>query len=636
LLELLPPPPLDDWSQALDVELQLVAFDPDSADTLASEWAGKLDGLYLLPLWQLDEAAQRKLLDELSSQKLATFSHLGMDLVERGALAGLYAQSELERVAKRVAIDVSRALDGEDVAAFETQLLAARPRLTLNLATARKLELRTSWELLDQAELMHQDPPAYDGSISLAQAMQEVLASPVLAASRMEVELRRADVDALEGRLWPSIELGLNARVIDADRATNLANEPEFKGTVYAELEQLIYSDRVWTGLEQKEELVAIEDAGLLEEQLDWRLKAATVYLNVLQARGLVEIRREALRRSRSNLELARLRVEAGSANEADVYRWEIMLLQSQQELREAKALEQQARIGLNLLLGRPAEAFYDIEELGLEAPEMITSLPGFLERLGTPQDFELFRDYLVEQALGQAPELRKLDAAVAIKEAETARLSRSYWLPELGLQAGVSAHFLRAGEGSEPLELDITLPPPLDTMIPGDLVPDDLFPQPDAFEWFVGFGASWALWEGGAREQAFDQTELELMQLQSQRAALHLKLEQEVRAALIDAGASYPKIASTQEALVSAHAALELVTDAYRRGAVTVAELVDAQNAASTVESAAAIAVYAFLIDVLEVERAMGRFSIDLDVLQKQAWLEQMNQYFDAREATP
>ena len=54
-----------------------------------------------------------------------------------------------------------------------------------------------------------------------------------------------------------------------------------------------------------------------------------------------------------------------------------------------------------------------------------------------------------------------------------------------------------------------------------------------------------------------------------------------------------------------------EIVTDAYRRGAVTIIRLVDAQTQALQTQLAAANATYDFMADFVSVERAAGRFSI-------------------------
>ena len=62
-------------------------------------------------------------------------------------------------------------------------------------------------------------------------------------------------------------------------------------------------------------------------------------------------------------------------------------------------------------------------------------------------------------------------------------------------------------------------------------------------------------------------------------------------------------------EAARAARNNLDLVTDSYSRGVVSIIDLLDAQNASLIADEAASNAVYDFLIDFIEVERAVGRF---------------------------
>ncbi|HMB70160.1 MAG TPA: TolC family protein, partial [bacterium] len=97
------------------------------------------------------------------------------------------------------------------------------------------------------------------------------------------------------------------------------------------------------------------------------------------------------------------------------------------------------------------------------------------------------------------------------------------------------------------------------------------------------------------------------LRELRLRRAALEDRIEQRLRSAMHRAGASYAAIDLTQEAADAAGRNLELVTDAYSEGVVSILELIDAQNAALVSDQRAANAVYDFLIDYVEVERAAG-----------------------------
>ena len=80
-------------------------------------------------------------------------------------------------------------------------------------------------------------------------------------------------------------------------------------------------------------------------------------------------------------------------------------------------------------------------------------------------------------------------------------------------------------------------------------------------------------------------------------------------------AGASRAAVRLRGDAATAAGQNLELVTDAYRRGAVNIITLIDAQNQTLVTQLAASNALYDFLIDYLSVERAAAAFGFRMTV---------------------
>ena len=111
---------------------------------------------------------------------------------------------------------------------------------------------------------------------------------------------------------------------------------------------------------------------------------------------------------------------------------------------------------------------------------------------------------------------------------------------------------------------------------------------------------------------------------------------EQRIRSALHRAGASYAGIQLARAAAAASRRSLELVTDSYSVGAVSIIELLDAQNAAVLSREAEANAVYEFLIDMLEVERSMGRFYFDVAPAEIDGLFERVDLVFRERGREP
>jgi outer membrane protein TolC len=67
-------------------------------------------------------------------------------------------------------------------------------------------------------------------------------------------------------------------------------------------------------------------------------------------------------------------------------------------------------------------------------------------------------------------------------------------------------------------------------------------------------------------------------------------------------------------------------VTDAYGRGAVSITDLIDAQDTALSAGLAAADAKYGFLSDFVAVLRAMSEFELLLDPASRERWIQEVN----------
>ena len=107
--------------------------------------------------------------------------------------------------------------------------------------------------------------------------------------------------------------------------------------------------------------------------------------------------------------------------------------------------------------------------------------------------------------------------------------------------------------------------------------------------------------------------------------------IELRIRAVLYRITSTFPSIELAQEAAAAAGKNLELVTASYSRGVVSVIDLIDAQNAALVSEAAAANAVYDFLLDLMELQRATNAFDFFRSEAGREAWFERLEAYFTA-----
>ncbi len=305
---------------------------------------------------------------------------------------------------------------------------------------------------------------------------------------------------------------------------------------------------------------------------------------------------------SRTNLELARDRQQIGVANPAEVYRWESQLATSRQALLKAQAQLQQSQDALNRLLRRPLKEPFITSPATLEDPRLVVSRKELFDYVSSDRTFELMGDFMVIEGLSASPELASLEALLSATQRELKVNQRAYWSPTVTLQSEVT-HILD------------------EQRLAGLSAEDDT-------DWSVGVNVSLPLFEGGARSARISGSRLTLSQLFTQRDATKARIEQRIRAALHDIGASYPSIQLSRDAARAAKKNLDLVTDAYSRGVVSILDLLDAQNAALIAEEAATNAVFDFIIDLMSLQRGLGGFDFFLDEQGLDGWLKRLSDY--------
>lgn len=559
-------------------------------DSVEDVWAGlpeDAEAVYVFPLLQLPPGDFDLLVRGLIERKLPSFSYLGENEVRRGIEAGLNPDM-FPRLSRRIALNVQRILLGDEPGSIPTAFSAGE-RLILNTATARAIGKYPDWGVITEAVLVGEEPEPIERHETLTSVMEEAMAVNLdLAASIHTVNAGEAQVGKARSNLLPQVELSALGLGIDEDRAA-LGNPPERSLSGTAELRQVLFSDPAFAGLSIEKHLQDARKADRENLRLDVVQTAASGYLEVLRAKTLERIQKENLGLSRTNLELARVREAIGQSGASDVYRWESQIATNRKDAIEANARRNAAEISLNRVLHRPLEEPFEAREIVVEDPRDLVADYPYLRYFNDKVSFRHFRDFMVREGLDRSPELAAIDGAVAAAERSHSAAGRRFFLPTLGLSGSVTRVFDKSGAGADG---------------PG-------FPGLDIDDtsWEVGVQLTYPLLAGGGKFSERSRASEELASLRLQRRAAAERIEQRVRIAAHLAGASYAGIRQAMDAADAARRNFELVTDAYSGGTVSIIELLDAQNAYIVANAGAASAVYNFLLDLMELQRAGGRF---------------------------
>ena len=132
-----------------------------------------------IPLKEFDALVQG-----LIDRKLPSFSLFGREEVERGLLASIGLETHTLRLARRVALNVHRILQGENAGDFLVTLPQGE-RLTINMATARAIDAWPTFRVLTEADLINEEMETIERRLSLYSVVRE--------AVRVNLDLAAAD-----------------------------------------------------------------------------------------------------------------------------------------------------------------------------------------------------------------------------------------------------------------------------------------------------------------------------------------------------------------------------------------------------------------------------------------------------------
>lgn len=570
------------------------------------------EAVLILPLPRLAHDEVQLLIQGLNERKIPSLSWFGTDLLREGALMALVEETNLPRLSRRVALNVQRTLLGEDPGTLPV-LLEQETRLTINMATAREIGWYPTWDLLTEANLINEEEENVQVTWTLDQVAHEALRLNLdLKAGEHELAAGEQDVRDARAALLPQLSAQALGVIVDEDRAAaSFGQQAERTLSGSLTLNQVLYSEPALGNVRIQNHLQSSRKEGFEQARLDVVLEATKAFLDVLRAQTLERIRRQNLRLTEENLRIAQRRQALGVTGPSEGYRWESRRADDRRELLQASRQLDVARSILNRILNRPVEERFRAAVPDLLNPSLRTGLGPLEPYVNNPWTFERFRNFMVQEGLKASPELKSLDDIVAAQERALLSSRRSYWSPTVALFGDWSNRFERAGAGSETV-----------SAIPGLIQPDDT-------DWSFGVQVSLPLLSGGGRKAAVHRDSETLAALRRSRESTREKIELRIRASLFRTAASSPAIELSAQSADAARRNLELVSDSYRRGVVSILDLLDAQNVSLVSEQVAANAVFDFLIDLMEVQRAAVNFDFFLSADDRAAWFERLERYF-------
>jgi outer membrane protein len=592
---------IEQYGENTGITMIPVNFSEDIAASLMKIPAGA-GAAVLSGMPRLSPTQRKELIEGLVARKIAVFSVLGYQDVELGALAAMKPDITTQRV-RRVALNLSRLIRGESVMDLPVTL-TVETRLQINARTAGAIGYTPPLRVKGYADILYPEALTPAPTLTIGEALDMAEANNVaLAVQRAERESSLRQTQRARRPMLPQV--GTSAAYVDQQLTVDTPLFPEKVVTAGVQVNQMIYDDRIVTDFRSSGRLLESADFELEAERLDVLGEAGRAFLGFVVARVIYRVAADNVDLTEDNLELSRVRFAAGLSGRDEVLRWESVLASRRSNLLRLSADVETAAVALNQVLGVSQDRRWLPEESDVD-----TAARNFwLGRLDPVFDDAARARHVIEAAVEfaveNAPELKALDLATDAIDIQVNQRARSFILPSFVASFSYDYLIDRTPEGPPGARNDM---------------------------YSIEIAAIYPLFTGGGKYYDMKQQQAERTSLERQREFVRQRIEQRTRTALYQTGSSFAIIDLSRSAAESARQNLEIVQEQYTQGVVNVTDLLSAQNELFVAEQEAEASVYAFLSDLVEVQRSIAWFEIEKTPEERDAFYNRMNELIEAQ----
>ena len=570
---------LERQSEALGVDYEMIPYSTPGALEPALE---RIDAFYLADSWGIPRSELEDIVDLLLDRRIPSFSGGRREDVELGFMATHQGDENLDRFFRRIALHIEAVANDENLS-DRPVFVEFNQKLILNFNTAELVGVPLKYSLIATTEFVgDMINPLSERTYSLEDVVQEALVENLLLdARRRDVDLGAADVRTAWSNYLPSVFANASGTALDPDLAelSGGAN-PQYSALGSLVLNQTVFAPGANANITIQRNLLDAERENLRAAELDLVVNAANAFFTALILKANLQIQQQNLDVTNRNLEIAERNFEIGQSGRGDVLRLQSASARDMQAFVEAISQLEQAFYALNQLLNNPIDREIDVVESAMD----LFDADGF-ERLRQLLDDQAsraeFEEFLVAEAIRNAPELAALESNLAAVERSVSLYGLQRFLPNIGASAQYNRTFRQGGVGVPPPEV-----PTLS----------------DSYS--LGLQVSIPLFDSNLRHIQRQTAEIQRDQLHLNREYTRSAIDKNVRDVVLELVNQVANIALSEVSEEAAVEGLELTEAAYRNGAVNIVELLDAQTSLLQAQLARASATYNFL----SISMALGR----------------------------
>ncbi|WP_431158488.1 TolC family protein [Winogradskyella poriferorum] len=592
----------------LDIDISIIPF--NGLNDIVSNLDG-IDALYLAGGFYLSDNEMKMLAEALIDKKLPSFTTSPLRDVSNGILASNHDQSELNQFFRKIALTVESVVLNGEFDGVNTKL-ETKDNLTINFNTAEKIGLPLRYSLIATTSFVG-DPnvSTAEKKYTLISAMQEAIAKNLdLQVIERDITLAVKDVKVANSDYLPDVTASATGSLIDENlAAASNGQNPEISTSGTLTLQQTVFSEAANANISIQKSLREAQKENYNSESLNTVFNVATAYFTALILKANLSIQNQNLELTKYNLRIATENYEAGESGKSDVLRFKSEMAQNTQQMVEAINQLEQGYYVLNQLLNNPIDLDIDVDEAelqkGIFSNYNYKQLGQFLD---DPTLRKPFVEFLIQEAIENAPELKALNYNIDATERSEKLFGAGRFLPTVAVQGQYFYEFSRSGVG---------------TNFPNGIqFPDNYYS--------LGLNVSLPLFNQNKQNLNKQIASVQKEQLEVSKDNILLNIEKNINDSVLELVNQVSNIELSKVFEETAKEALYLTQTSYANGAVNIVQLLDAQNNYLQAQLASANATYNYLQSSMQLERSLGLFFLLQDETERQAFAQRFFEFLE------
>lgn len=613
-----------------------------------------VDGIFVTPLFNLTTEQRKEVFAYATSKKLPSYSIVGKEDVELGAMLGTSTMDVDKKIAEATSFNIHGVLHG-NVVKNERIPFYDDKVIFYNSDTGEAVGYTPPLRLLNNAvTISHKELPKYSLGTLL-----DALDDTNLDIKRKQylISAARRSVASAYLRYLPTLRLDLGYQSYNDSYARSYAGVPTHAGSFTVAMDQVLYSPDLVTNIIVKHKKLKFDKAEEVLTRANTEYHVGNLFIETLMLENMLKVQEESLQETRENLAIARVREKTGKCGYEEVLRWAGEVSEQEKKLLAMQADYKNLKVTINKLLNKDQKSDFAFVPLTASDPAFFTTDLHVIDHVRDPKKLGKFTDMLVEEAIYLSPETTKLKAAIAMKKAEMGNYVQKFLLPnaKMSLEYGTMYDRALPYEDSAHNQLKSGTATAMAAKDQAEAFRDShgnataavnagahtfqsawnnspyLNLDKTSFRFLIA--AQWKPIEGGHKFAEVARCKAELNELNAYLEEVNTEIEMQVRSVVNRAISKYFMIEKSYKAMFAQGENYQMVKAKYLKGEVPINQIADAQKLYFDAKLDALNSQYEFFKELIWVQRGLISVNWTKATDEAKRWIKSIPAILPAEE---